>query len=80
MYHSVHNEEQDTGQAFAKLYWENEFMEKQIITQDFLYTQNKIPPIKIYNYDPKLVRICEIRENDDAFLNNDVFKLQDIPF
>jgi hypothetical protein len=54
MYHSVHNEEHDSGQAFAKLFWENDYMEKQIISQTFLYTENKVPPIKLFNYDPKL--------------------------
>jgi len=28
MYHSVHNEESDSAASFARLYWENEYMEK----------------------------------------------------
>jgi len=80
MYHSVHNEEKDDGQSYARLFWENDMMEKQIISQDFLYIENKVPPIKLFNYDGKLCEISQMRENDDLFKGSSIFKLQDIPF
>ena len=80
MYHSVHNEESDSAASFARLYWENEYMEKQIIRQDFLYTENKIAPLKVSSWDPRLCQITSLQENDDAFYKSKTFKLQDIPF
>ena len=38
MFHSVHNEEKETGLSFAKLFWASDDISQQIIKQQFIYT------------------------------------------
>jgi hypothetical protein len=47
MFHSVHNEERESGNSFVRLFWSSNEMEKQIVDGMFFYTVNKIPPVKI---------------------------------
>ena len=75
MYHSVHNEEEDNGISFAKLYWQNDEIDKQIISQDFMYLKNNQPPIKISGLDTKITELGVFRSNDNAFAKSNKYKL-----
>lgn len=80
MYHSVHNEFKEDGRSFAKLSWASEEIDKSIVSSEFFYTENKVPPVKISGMNPSLMEIAILRENENAFRDYEEFKLQDIPF
>ena len=80
MYHSVHNEFKEDGRSFAKLSWASEEIDKSIVSSEFFYTENKVPPVKISGINPSLMELSILRENENAFRDYEEFKLQDIPF
>lgn len=80
MYHSVHTENTVTGLSFGRLYWSSDQIEKQLVNENFFYTSNKIPPLKVSGLNPTLMTLAVLKENENAFKDSDEYKMQDIPF
>jgi len=78
-YHSVHNDINEDGLCFIKLYWYNEEIKEKIIAGRYLYSSNSFPPLKVFDFNYNDSTLKKLYENDTAFKNSDNYLLQDIP-
>lgn len=77
--HSVHNDSQNLGKSFLKLYWASDDFEEKIVSRNDLYSQSANPPIKITNIHSDNMITRKLIENDLAFKDSSKYVLQDIP-
>lgn len=77
--HSVHNDSQDLGRSFLKLYWSSDEFDERIVSKRVLYTQSANPPLKIVGISSETMIVRKLLENDLAFKDSNKYVLQDIP-
>lgn len=77
--HSIHNDSQDIGRSFLKLYWSSDEFEERKVMQNDLYSQNANPPLKITGISSESMIVRKLVENDLAFKDSNKYVLQDIP-
>ena len=78
-FHSVHNDVNEDGLCFIKIYWSNEEFKEEIIPKQYLYSSNSFPPLKVFDFNNNDSSLKKLYENDTAFKNSDAYLLQDIP-
>lgn len=79
-FHCSHNQAYDTGKSKIKLLWGSDKFETKVIENEFLYTENKVPVVKLSGYDNDLFQLSTLKEFESAFTDNKIFKLADLPF
>ena len=63
VYHSVHNSFYEDGTAYARLFWKSNQFHQDIIREENFYLGNKIPPLKLSNYQVIFIFIRESKIN-----------------
>ena len=78
-FHSIHDNINEDGDTYIKLYWSSDEIDEIIIPKKYFYSNNSFPPLKITDYNTKEAIIRKLYDNDLAFKNSDTLLLQDIP-
>ncbi len=60
VYHSIHNKFYEDGVSYARLSWKSEHFPREIIKEENFYLGNRIPPLKISNYQVNKFKIRKI--------------------
>lgn len=45
-----------------------------------MYTENKVPPIKLSGLDPETMKLSQLKEYENAYKDSQAFKIDDVPF
>lgn len=77
--HSVFNSLFEDGNAWCKLYWESDMINKEIIPGVYFYSYIKEPSFKPSNYDANILNIDQLIENDAAFKDVPNYRLKFVP-
>lgn len=79
-YHSVANKIKDNGKVWVKLFWKSDFIRESFIEDGLFYTYNRPNPVKAADYSHEDMQLSIMIEYDNAFKDDDTFKMTDIPF
>ena len=78
-YHSIHSKYNEDDRNYFKLFWRSDKFTEVEIHPDYLYLNNKQSPLKLMEYNSSFLIQYSLSNNEDAFIDQPVFKITDIP-